>query len=138
MPISNRLQADALVQIIHVIRLTRGNGVADWHPKAIENTLRENHTHPAPYADIVVALTKYAKDSDKRVPSFLWDALADWAPKGQIAPRTPCEDHKTREAANCPDCWSEVKTGMRPADLVGCHHKIPDTLDTAMSRKDQP
>ena len=136
-PISNPVQAQALVQILHVIRLTRGHGAADWHPKAIEKTLFENHTHPAPYPDIVVALTKYAKDSDKRVPSFMFDALADWAPKGQVAPRTPCEDHKTREAANCPDCWSEVKTRMRPAHLVGQHHTIQDTLDTAMSRSNQ-
>lgn len=136
MPITNRLQAAALVNIIHVIRQTRGHGIADWHPTAIENTLRENHTHPAPYADIVLALVKYAKDSDKRVPSFLWDALADWAPPGQVAPRTPCEDHQTRAAANCPDCWSEVKTGMRPAHLVGKHHPIQDTLDTAMSRSE--
>ena len=137
MPITTQSQATALVNILHTIRTTRSNGVADWHPKAIEKTLFENHTHPAPYGDIVVALTKYARDSDKRVPSFLFDALADWAPPGQTTPRTPCEDHHTRAAANCPDCWSEVKTGMRPAELVGQHHKIPDTLDTAMSRSDQ-
>ena len=137
MPITTQAQATALVNILHTIRLTRGNGVADWHPKAIEKTLFENHTHPAPYADIVVALTKYARDSDKRVPSFLWDALADWAPPGQTAPRAPCLDHQTRAAANCPDCWSEVKTGMRPAHLVGKHHPIQDTLDTAMSRSNQ-
>lgn len=138
MPISTQDQATALVQILHTIRATRNHGVADWHPKAIEKTLFTNHTHPAPYQDIVVALTKYARDSDKRVPNFLFDALADWAPAGHTAPRTPCEDHQTRAAANCPDCWSEVKTGMRPAELVGQHHLIPDTLDTAMNRKDQP
>ena len=137
MPITTQAQATALVNILHTIRATRGNGAADWHPKAIENTLRENHQHPAPYPDIVVALTKYARDSDKRVPSFLWDALADWAPPGQTAPRTPCLDHQTRAATNCPDCWSEVKTGMRPADLVGKHHPIQDTLDTAMTRSQQ-
>ena len=138
MPISNQAQATALVTILHTIRATRSHGAADWHPKAIEKTLYENRTHPAPYGDIVVALSKYARDSDKRVPSFLWDALADWAPKGHTAPRTPCEDHHTRAAANCSDCWSEVKTGMRPAELVGKHHPIQDTLDTAMSRKDTP
>lgn len=138
MPITSQAQATALVNILHTIRATRGNGAADWHPKAIEKTLFENRTHPAHYGDIVVALSKYARDSDKRVPSFLWDALADWAPAGHTAPRTPCLDHQTRAAANCPDCWSEVKTGMRPAELVGKHHKIPDTLDTAMTRKDQP
>lgn len=136
MPITNQAQATALVTILHTIRATRSHGAADWHPKAIEKTLHENRTHPAPYGDIVVALTRYAKDSDKRVPSFMFDALADWAPAGQTTPRTPCLDHQTRAAANCPDCWSEVKTGMRPAELVGKHHKIPDTLETAMSRKD--
>ena len=89
MPITTQAQATALVQILHVIRSTRGHSVADWHPKAIEKTLFSNKDHPAPYGDIVVALTKYARDSDKRVPSFLWDALADWAPKGHTAPRTP-------------------------------------------------
>ena len=136
MPINTQDQATALVNILHTIRSIRGHGVADWHPKAIEKTLFENHQHPAPYPDIVVALTKYARDSDKRVPSFLWDSLADWAPKGQTAQRNPCLDHQTRAAANCPDCWSEVKTGMRPAELVGKHHPIPDTLETAMSRED--
>jgi hypothetical protein len=136
MPISNRLQADALVQIIHVIRLTRGNGVADWHPKAIENTLREGHQHPAPYGDIVVALTRYATESDKRVPSFLWDALADWAPKGQTAPRNPCEDHPEQNARNCVCCASDILTGLRPAEYRGRHFDIPDTLETPMSRKD--
>lgn len=137
MPISNRLQADALVQIIHVIRLTRGHGVADWHPKAIENTLREGHQHPAPYGDIVVALTKYAKDSDKRVPSFLWDALADWVPPGQTAPRNPCEDHPEQNARTCVCCASDILTGLRPAEYRGRHYDIPDTLETAMSRSDQ-
>ena len=136
MPIHNRLQADALVRILHTMRATRGHGAADWHPKAIEKTLFENRTHPAPYGDIVVALSKYARDSDKHVPSFLFDALADWAPAGHTAPRTPCTDHQTRAAAYCPDCWSEVKTRMRPAELVGKHHEIPDTLETAMTRKD--
>ena len=78
MPISNQAQATALVTILHTMRATRGHGAADWHPKAIEKTLFENRTHPAPYADIVVALVKYARDSDKRVPSFIFDALADW------------------------------------------------------------
>ena len=137
MPISNRLQADALVQILHVIRATRGNGIADWHPKAIETTLREGHQHPAPYGDIVVALTRYATDSDKRVPSFLWDALADWAPKGQVAPRTPCEDHAGQDARTCVCCASDILTGLRPPEYRGKHYDIPDTLDTAMSRSDQ-
>lgn len=136
MPISNRLQADALVQILHVIRLTRGHGVADWHPKAIENTLREGHQHPAPYGEIVVALTRYATESDKRVPSFLWDALADWAPPGQTTPRTPCEDHPEQNARNCVCCASDILTGLRPAEYRGRHYDIPDTLETAMTRKD--
>ena len=137
MPISNPVQAQALVQILHVIRLTRGNGIADWHPKAIENTLRENHQHPAPYGDIVVALTKYAKDSDKRVPSFLWDALADWAPPGQVAPRNPCEDHPEQNARNCVCCASDILTGLRPPEYRGRHYDIPDTLETAMTRSNQ-
>lgn len=137
MPIHNRLQADALVRILHVIRQTRGHGVADWHEKAIENTLAEGRHHPAPYPEIVVALTRYAKDSDKRVPSFMFDALADWHAPGTPAPRNPCHDHSTRDAAHCSDCWSEVKTGMRPEELVGRHHPIQDTLDTAMSREGQ-
>lgn len=136
MPISNRLQADALVQILHVIRQTRGNGVADWHPKAIEKTLFENHTHPAPYPDIVVALTKYARDSDKRVPSFLWDALADWAPKGQTAPRSPCGSHPEEPAHNCRCCRADYLAGIRTQDQIGQALNIPDTLETAMSRKD--
>ena len=126
MPISNRVQADALVQIIHVIRLTRGNGIADWHPKAIENTLREGHQHPAPYGEIVVALTRYAKDSDKRVPSFMFDALADWAPPGQTAPRTPCEDHGF-PAHNCHSCKADILVGDRPPEFLGKHYDIPMT-----------
>ena len=126
MPISNRLQADALVQILHVIRLTRGNGVADWHPKAIEKTLFENRTHPAPYGDIVIALTRYARDSDKRVPNFIFDALADWAPAGHAAPRTPCEDHGF-PAHNCHSCKADILVGDRPPEFMGKHYDIPMT-----------
>lgn len=124
MPISNRLQADALVQILHVIRLTRGNGVADWHPKAIENTLREGHQHPAPYPDIVVALTRYARDSDKRVPNFLFDSLADWHEPGTVAPKNPCEDHGF-PAHNCHSCKADILVGDRPPEFLGKHYNIP-------------
>ena len=136
MPITTQAQATALVNILHTIRATRSNGVADWHPKAIENTLRENHTHPAPYADIVVALTKYARDSDKRVPSFLWDALADWAPPGQTAPRNPCGSHPEEPAHNCRCCRADYLAGIRTQDQIGQALNIPDTLETAMTRKD--
>ena len=109
MPITTQAQATALVTILHTIRATRGNGVADWHPKAIEKTLFENRTHPAHYGDIVVALSKYARDSDKRVPSFLWDSLADWAPKGHTAPRTPCEDHAGQDARTCAVSYTHLR-----------------------------
>lgn len=126
MPITTQAQATALVNILHAIRATRGNGVADWHPKAIEKTLFENHTHPAPYGDIVVALTKYARDSDKRVPSFLFGALADWAPPGQTAPRNPCEDHGF-PAHNCHSCKADILVGDRPPEYLGKHYDIPMT-----------
>lgn len=136
MPIPAPAHANALANIITATRATRGNGVADWHPKAIEKTLFENHTHPAPYADIVIALTKYARDSDKRVPSFLFDALADWAPPGQTAPRTPCEDHGF-PAHNCRCCRADYLAGIRTQDQIGQALNIPDTLETAMSRSEQ-
>ena len=138
MPIPAPAHANALANIITATRAFHHGdhqGRPDWNHTAVCNTIRKNLDHPAPYGDIVIALVKYARDSDKRVPSFLFDALADWAPPGQTAPRTPCLDHATRAASNCPDCWSEVKTGMRPADLVGQHHTIQDTLDTAMGQK---
>ena len=119
MPITNPLQANALVNILHAIRTTRGNGVADWHPKAIEKTLFENHTHPAPYPDIVVALTKYARDSDKRVPNFVFDSLADWAPKGQTAPRNPCGSHPEEPAHNCRCCRADYLAGIRTKTKSG-------------------
>ena len=137
MPISNQAQATALVTILHTIRATRSNGVADWHPKAIEKTLYENRTHPAPYGDIVAALTKYARDSDKHVPNFLWDALADWAPAGQTAPRTPCGSHPEEPAHNCRCCRADYLAGIRTQDQIGKPLNIPDTLDTAMSREQQ-
>lgn len=126
MPITNRPQADALTQIIHTIRATRGHGTPDWHPKAIENVLRENHTHPAPYPTIVQALVKYAATSDKRVPNFLFDALADWHEPGTIAPKNPCEDHGFPAHA-CPSCRADVLAGIRPKEFIGKHYEIPIT-----------
>lgn len=99
---------------------------ADWHPKAIEKTLFENRTHQAPYGEIVVALTRYAKDSDKRVPSFLFDALADWHEPGTVAPKNPCEDHGF-PAHNCHSCKADILVGDRPPELMGKHHEIPIT-----------
>lgn len=141
MPIPAPAHANALANIITATRAFHHagpDGSPDWNHTAVCNTIRANLNHPAPYGDIVIALVKYARDSPKKVPSFMFDALADWHAPGTAAPRTPCEDHHTRAAANCPECWSEVKTGMRPAELVGRHHLIPDTLDAAMTRKDQP
>lgn len=137
MPITTQDQATALVNILHTIRSTRGHGVADWHEKAIEKTLFENHTHPAPYPEIVVALTKYARDSDKRVPSFLFDALADWAPAGHTAPRSPCGSHPEEPAHNCRCCRADYLAGIRTQDQIGQALNIPDTLETAMSRSEQ-
>ena len=137
MPITTQAQATALVTILHTMRATRSNGAADWHPKAIEKTLYENRTHPAPYGDIVVALSKYARDSDKRVPSFLWDALADWAPAGQTAPRSPCGSHPEEPAHNCRCCRADYLAGIRTQDQIGQALNIPDTLETAMSRSEQ-
>ena len=135
MPITTQAQATALVTILHTMRATRSNGAADWHPKAIEKTLYENRTHPAPYPDIVVALTKYARDSDKCVPSFLWDALADWAPAGQTAPRSPCGSHPEEPAHNCRCCRADYLAGIRTQNQIGQALNIPDTLETAMSRE---
>ena len=137
MPITTQAQATALVTILHAIRATRSHGTADWHPKAIEKTLYENRTHPAPYGDIVVALSKYARDSDKRVPSFLFDALADWAPAGQVAPRNPCGSHPEEPAHNCRCCRADYLAGIRTQDQIGQAINIPDTLETAMSRSEQ-
>ena len=137
MPIHNRLQADALVRILHVIRQTRGHGVADWHEKAIENTLAEGRQHPAPYPEIVVALTKYARDSDKRVPSFMFDALADWHEPGTVAPRNPCGSHPEESAHNCRCCRADYLAGIRTQAQIGQALNIPDTLETAMTRSDQ-
>ena len=137
MPITTQAQATALVTILHTMRATRGHCAADWHPKAIEKTLYENRTHPAPYPDIVVALTKYARDSDKHVPLFIWDALADWAPAGHTAPRTPCGSHPEEPAHNCRCCRADYLAGIRTQDQIGQALNIPDTLETAMSRSEQ-
>ena len=127
MPIHNQDQATALVQIIHVIRATRGHGAADWHPKAIEKTLFSNKNHPAPYPDIVQALTKYATTSDKHVPTFMFDALADWKEPGDPRPRNPCESHPTHSAHSCPSCRADVLAGIRPKEFIGKAYDIPIT-----------
>lgn len=128
MPIHNQRQADALTEIITVIRCTKHHtNTPDWHEKATMNVLRDNHNHPAPYPDIVQALTKYAATSDKQTPAFLFDPLRDWKEPGNPRITNPCESHPTREARNCTDCWSEIKTGMRPKDALGKHWEIPIT-----------
>lgn len=125
MPIHTQRQATALVQIIHVIRATRDHGATDWHPKAIENVLRDNHTHPAPYPTIVQALVKYAATSDKRTPAFLFDPLRDWRAPGDHTPRDPCESHPTHSAHSCPSCRADVLAGIRPKEFIGKAYDIP-------------
>lgn len=141
MPIPAPAHANALANIITATRAYHHgdhHGKPDWNHTAVCNTIRKNLDHPAPYADIVVALTKYARDSDKHVPNFLFDSLADWAPPGQTAPKNPCEDHAGQDARTCVCCASDILTGLRPAEYRGRHFDIPDTLETAMTRKDQP
>lgn len=52
-------------------------------------------------------------------PSRFWD---DTAPAGkgyQSAPRPLCEEHSTFEAHSCPCCWADIKTGLRPDNMLG-------------------
>lgn len=127
MPITNIKQAQVLTEMITVIRCTKHRtNNPDWHPTAIENVLRDNHTHPAPYPTIVQALVKYATDSDKRTPSFLFDALADWHEPGTIAPKNPCEDHGF-PAHNCHSCKADILVGDRPPEFMGKHYDVPIT-----------
>ena len=129
MPIPAPAHANALANIITATRAfhhANHTGQPDWNHTAVCNTIRKNLDHPAPYGDIVIALVKYARDSDKRVPSFLWDALADWAPKGQTAPRNPCEDHGF-PAHNCHSCKADILVGDRPPEFMGKHYEIPMT-----------
>lgn len=127
MPIHTQNQATALVQIIHVIRATRDHGAADWHPKAIEKTLFSNKDHPAPYPDIIQALVKYAAESDKRVPTFMFDSLQGWKEPGDPRPRNPCESHPEQSARNCPNCLADWKAGIRPKEFIGKAYDIPIT-----------
>ena len=128
MPIHNQRQADALTEIITVIRCTKHRtNTPDWHEKATMNVLRDNRNHPAPYPTIVTELTKYAATSDKRTPAFLFDPLRDWKEPGDPRPRNPCEDHPEQSATNCPSCLADYKTGLRPKELIGKKHEIPMT-----------
>ena len=140
MPIPAPAHANALANIVTATRAFHHagpDGSPDWNHTAVCNTIRANLNHPAPYGDIVIALVKYARDSPKKVPSFMFDALADWAPPGTAAPRNPCEDHPEQNARTCTCCASDILTGLRPADHRGKHYDIADTLDTAMSRSEQ-
>ena len=138
MPIPAPAHANALANIITATRAFHHGdhqGKPDWNHTAVCNTIRKNLDHPAPYGDIVVALVKYARDSDKRVPSFIWDALADWAPAGQTAPRSPCGSHPEEPAHNCRCCRADYLAGIRTQNQIGQALNIPDTLETAMSRE---
>lgn len=130
MPIPAPAHANALANIITATRALHHagpDGRPDWNHVAVCNTIRANLNHPAPYGDIVIALVKYARDSPKRVPSFLFDALADWHEPGTVAPKNPCEDHPEQSAINCPNCLADWKTGIRPKELIGKHCDIQMT-----------
>lgn len=140
MPIPAPAHANALANIITATRAFHHagpDGRPDWNHTAVCNTIRKNLDHPAPYGDIVIALVKYARDSDKRVPSFMFDALADWAPPGQTAPRNPCGSHPEEPAHNCRCCRADYLAGIRTQDQIGQALDIPDTLETAMTRSVQ-
>lgn len=96
------------------------------------NVLRENWKHPLEFPDLLTHLVNVAKTSTNTTPLFIFQNLPT---PGHAGPRTPCADHPTRDAHNCPDCWADVKTGMRPQDMIGQHYAVPDTLDTAMTRQ---
>ena len=129
MPIPAPAHANALANIITATRAFHHagpDGRPDWNHTAVCNTIRANLNHPAPYGDIVIALVKYARDSDKRVPSFLFDALADWHEPGTVAPKNPCEDHGF-PAHNCHSCKADILVGDRPPEFMGKHYEVPMT-----------
>lgn len=126
MPIHNQKKAMILAEAITTVRSDRNNGTPDWHPTATFNVLRDNWKCPAPYIDIFIALLQYANQSDKRVPTFMFDALKDWAPPGDPRVRNPCEDHGF-PAHNCHSCKADILVGDRPPEFMGKHYEIPTT-----------
>lgn len=127
MPIPAPAHANALANIITATRAFHHagpDGQPDWNHTAVCNTIRKNLNHPAPYGDIVIALVKYARDSPKHVPSFLFDALADWHEPGTVAPKNPCEDHGF-PAHNCHSCKADILVGDRPPEFMGKHYDVP-------------
>lgn len=137
MPIPAPAHANALANIITATRAFHHagpDGRPGWNHTAVCNTIRANLNHPAPYGDIVIALVKYARDSPKKVPSFMFDALADWHAPGTAAPKNPCGSHPEEPAHNCRCCRADYLTGIRTQDQIGKALNMPDTLDTAMTR----
>ena len=111
-------------------------------PPCVQHHLRRTSHHPAPYGDIVIALSQIRpRQPTRRVPSFMFDALADWhATRARPRPRTPCGLITPTRTRPLTVRIAAEPTTSRPASAPaelrsGRHLNIPDTLETAMSRE---
>ena len=124
MPITTERQANALTEILNIIK-------PNWHPKAITRTLWENRNTPHPYPLITTTLTTYAQHTTDTTPLYIF-TKANW-PQTATNPtiNNPCQDHPTMPAHNCPACRADTLVGDRPPHKIGKHWNIPNTLNTA-------
>lgn len=108
----------------------------DWTPNKPGLLLHTaNTTTGFPAADFdhcIRSLAHYATARDhtgahaKRTPNLYPEPGAHWtatAPENhQPPPGPPCQDHEGQDGPTCRSCWADVKTGDRPAALIGKHH----------------
>ncbi|MGP5524996.1 hypothetical protein ACTXM3_17200 [Glutamicibacter arilaitensis] len=126
--ILTRSQGQRLVQIIKLMR-------PDWSSNPVDKILSEaNQGDGIPAHDFEHALraaAHYATATEpnggylKRTPNLFvatgkhWDATAPANSSHTKAKMPPCEEHSTFEAHSCPCCWSDIKTGVRPDNMLG-------------------
>lgn len=113
-------QATTLANLIEQIR-------PDWPTRQVLKLIAEHRTEHT-FGHLCQAAVSAASKRSNRSPNVIFMPGTHWDIEEHKAPipKAPaCEDHPTFEAHNCRCCWSDVKVGDRPENMIGKHLPTP-------------
>lgn len=101
-----------------------------WSAPAMVKVFERNHSHPAPFVDIAAAAVSAARDAKVETPGCIFTDQRFWpaTSKAHLPRPDPCPDHIGEAAHNCRCCQADIKTGIRPASMIGKHWEPEPSL----------